>query len=405
MARVPDLATPLTLTPLELASGIVLGTDPPRPWSRGAAPPDCSPLDALEAAILPALHRTPCLVSFSGGRDSSLVLSAATRLARRHGLADPVPFTNRIDDAPSAQESSWQELLVSHLGLADWERPDFTDELDAVGPYAQRLLRRHGLVWPFNAHFHLPPIDAARGGALLTGIGGDELFAAARRSRLRMVMTGAARPRRNDVRLAAEAIAPLGLRERALARRRPVDFPWLRPEVRTEVTRAVAATAAREPGTPEPRLRWYRSLRYLRASLSSLAAPAAAGGVSIVHPLADEGLWAVVGRRAGPHGFTSRTAGMRELLADLLPAELLARPDKASFDEVFFSDHARAFALRWSGAGVPSALVDPEALRRHWLSGDPAAQSFLLLQAGWLADEGGCGSACDGVEQPLGGLG
>ena len=52
-------------------------------------------------------------------------------------------------------------------------------ELDAVGPYAQRMLRGHGLVGPFNAHFHLPLIDAARGGSLLTGIGGDELHGGA----------------------------------------------------------------------------------------------------------------------------------------------------------------------------------------------------------------------------------
>lgn len=396
---------PLALTPLELACGIVLGKDRTLPWSPRAAAIDRSPLEALEAAILPALRRTPCLVSFSGGRDSSLVLAAATQLARRQGLADPVPFTNRIDVAPSAQESSWQELLVSNLGLADWDRRNFTDELDAVGPYAQRLLRRHGLVWPFNAHFHLPPIDAARGGALLTGIGGDELFAAARRSRLRAVITGSARPRRGDLRLAAEAVAPVAWRERALARRRPIDFPWLRPQARVEATQAVAATAASEPGRPEPRLRWYRSLRYLRASLSSLEGPAAAGGVSIVHPLADEGLWATVGRCALPHGFASRTAAMRELFADLLPAELLARADKATFDEAFFSAHARDFARRWTGAGVPCTLVDPDALRRHWLSGEPAAQSFSLLQAGWLADEGGRGSTRDGVEQPLGRLG
>jgi hypothetical protein len=398
-------AAPLALTPLELASGIVLGADPTPPWSPGAAALDGSPVEALDAAILPALRCSPCLVSFSGGRDSSLVLAAATQLARRHGLADPVPFTNRIDTAPSAQESSWQELLVSSLGLADWERRDFTDELDAVGPYAQRLLRRHGLVWPFNAHFHLPPIDAARGGALLTGIGGDELFAAARRSRLRAVITGSAVPRRGDLRLAAEAVAPVALRERALARRRPIDFPWLRPQARAELTQAVAATAAREPGTPGPRLRWYRSLRYLRASLSSLEGPAAAGSVSIVHPLADEGLWATVGRGASPHGFLSRTAAMHALFADLLPPELLAREDKATFDEVFFSSHARAFAQRWTGAGVPRTLVDPDALRRHWLSDAPAAQSFLLLQAGWLADEGRLGSARDGVEQALGRLG
>ena len=60
-----------------------------------------TPLAALEEAILPALRRPPCLVSFSGGRDSSCVLAAATRAARREGLQPPVPVTLRVSNAPS----------------------------------------------------------------------------------------------------------------------------------------------------------------------------------------------------------------------------------------------------------------------------------------------------------------
>src|SRR5690606_42164979 len=52
-----------------------------------------TPRAALEAVIGRALRRPPCYVSFSGGRDSSAVLSVATGVARRGGLADPVPLT------------------------------------------------------------------------------------------------------------------------------------------------------------------------------------------------------------------------------------------------------------------------------------------------------------------------
>ena len=55
-----------------------------------------SPRAALEAVVLRALLRPPCLVSFSGGRDSSLVLAIASDVARRHGLPLPVPATNRF---------------------------------------------------------------------------------------------------------------------------------------------------------------------------------------------------------------------------------------------------------------------------------------------------------------------
>ena len=164
------------LTPLEIASGLPFGA-PERivPLPR----PGVGAREALEAAMLPALRRSPCLVSFSGGRDSSTVLAAATALARREGLPDPVPATLRAPGAARADETEWQERVVAHVGIADWERIEVHDELDALGPYATRVLRRHGLLWPFNIHFHLPLLDRARGGSLLTGVGGDELFSAA----------------------------------------------------------------------------------------------------------------------------------------------------------------------------------------------------------------------------------
>ena len=69
-------------TQLEVACGMVFGFTPPESLPEPAA----DPLEALEEAILPALQRAPCLVSFSGGRDSATVLAAAVRLARREGL-------------------------------------------------------------------------------------------------------------------------------------------------------------------------------------------------------------------------------------------------------------------------------------------------------------------------------
>ncbi len=84
-----------TLTQLEIASGLVLGTTPPTPLPSAAV----GARQALELAVRPALERAPCLVSFSGGRDSSAVLAVATRVARRHGLPPPVPATNRFRDA------------------------------------------------------------------------------------------------------------------------------------------------------------------------------------------------------------------------------------------------------------------------------------------------------------------
>lgn len=206
------------LSALDIACGLVFDAHPAR--RRRALPmTGVSPQQALYDAVLPALLEPPCLVSFSGGRDSSLVLAAATRVARREGVADPVPVTNRFADAPEAEESRWQEQVVEHLRLADWQRLQFSDELDAVGPYAQRMLREHGLLWPFNVHFHLPLLDLARGGALLTGLGGDQLFGVI-----------GPEPRRPAARRAfhgALGYAPRAVRAAVIASRRPLDPPWM----------------------------------------------------------------------------------------------------------------------------------------------------------------------------------
>lgn len=168
---------PLRPTALELASGVVLGErwEPRLPQ----VPASLTPRQALEDAILPALECMPCLVSFSGGRDSSVVLALAAAVARRHGLPAPVPFTVRFPGVAMADESEWQELVVRHLRLDDWQRYEAGDgELDLVGPVATRLMRRHGVLWPSNAHLVEPACRAASGGSLLTGLEGDGLLGA-----------------------------------------------------------------------------------------------------------------------------------------------------------------------------------------------------------------------------------
>jgi asparagine synthetase B (glutamine-hydrolysing) len=362
----------MRLTPLEQATGLPFGA-PARivPLPR----PDGTAREALERAMLGALRRPPCLVSFSGGRDSSTVLAAAAALARREGLPAPVPATLRAPGSARADETSWQERVVEHVGIEDWVRIEIDDELDAVGPYAARVLRRHGLLWPFNVHFHLPLLDLARGGALLTGIGGDELFAAASHPSWR---------RR------AFAWAPPPLRRAVLARREPVVFPWLTAAAQRATTAARAAEAASEPRGVDRRMAWMRGLRYLDLALDAIGLVAADADVELAHPLFDGALWAAAARHGG---FEDRTQGMQALFGDLLPPDVLARRSKAGFDAVFFNRHSRAFARSWDGSGTPDDLVDAGALREHWLGEAPTAQTFTLLQALWLAR--------DRVQQPL----
>jgi hypothetical protein len=123
------------MSPEEITWGYLVGNDGTLP---APTEPPPTPRAALEEALLPLVTRPPCGVAFSGGRDSSLVLAIATRLARMHGVPDPVPITRRFPTVAAADETDWQELVVRHLGLREWERIEFHDELDIVGPLAQR---------------------------------------------------------------------------------------------------------------------------------------------------------------------------------------------------------------------------------------------------------------------------
>jgi len=356
------------LTPLQIATGIVFGaTRKPPPLQVGG-----TPAGALEEALLPALRRGPCFVSFSGGRDSSAVLAASVHLARREGLADPVPLTIESAGAPLSNETEWQERVVSHLGIGNWIRIEVTNELDAVGPYARRVLEKHGLLWPFNVHFHLPMLEHAAGGTLFTGIGGDELWAAshARRARLRRRML---------------ALAPRTVQGRVLARNQPMDYPWLRPHAIREVKGVMGAHSAMEPWRLVRRMRWYRAQDSTAVGTAALDLIAADVGATIEHPLLDAGLWGAVAAAAPRGGFCDREAALATTAGEVLPPETVSRRSKASFDAVFFNEHARAFVSEWAGDGVPESVVDADALRRHWHEESPDAHTYTLLQCAWLA--------------------
>ena len=114
---------------MELAWGYLMGHDGTLP---PPSDPRVTPRAALELVVRRALQRPPCGVAFSGGRDSSLVLAIATHVARRDGLPDPVPITRVFPAIVEADEQEFQETVVRHLGLHDWHRVVFEDELDVV---------------------------------------------------------------------------------------------------------------------------------------------------------------------------------------------------------------------------------------------------------------------------------
>lgn len=380
----------MPLTEADIAFGIILGQDRSIP---AVVPrrPSIEPIVALEAVLARALSRPPCVVSFSGGRDSSALLAVATRLARRDGHELPIPATLRFPESPAADEDEWQRVVLAHLGLNDWVRIDIVgDQLDAVGPIASTALRRHGLVWPFNAHFHVPVFEEARGGSVVTGFGGDELALSSASVRAGQVLTGKVTPRLSDILAVGMAAAPHPLRLRIHRRRqRPVakSLPWLTPDGQRGVADAIGASDASVPlGWSRVLRSWIPRDRYFAVCQHSLALLAGGYDVEIAHPFVAPEVLDALAAAGGIGGLGDRDALMLRLFGDLLPEQSLRRGTKASFSEPLWTATARRFAASWSGDGLNRDWVDVDALRRHWLDEQVDLRSTTLLQAAWLHD-------------------
>lgn len=368
------------MDPLEVAGGWVNGYDleplPPGPHAH--------PREILDQLLLRCLTRSPCLVAFSGGRDSSVVLAAAVAVARQEGLPLPVPVTLTYPRSPEADEADWQRQVLEHLGIAERIVLTVYDEHDPIGPVVTPLLLRHGTMWPPNLAPTWRMMDLARGGVLLTGEGGDEVFGVKRISPLTKVLKARGRA---DSRLyphAARALAPGLLRRRAALQDR-----YRRPWVREPVEGLLACRHADDVvahSLHAGRHAWqFATRRCAKRAYDTLRALGSDIDVDFVPTFVEPDLVAAVAAAAGFWGWTGRAATMRALFGDLLPRAVLERSTKATFNRAVFTEHTREFACQWNGDGVDSALVDPEALRDNWLSDFPHAPTMNLLQQAWLA--------------------
>lgn len=374
-----------SLTRLERAAGVALGAHPIEPLP---SPPAPTARAALERVIARYLERTPCVVSFSGGRDSSAVLALATYVARREGLPLPVPFTFRFPGRPLTDESDWQEHVIAHLGLDDWPRLELHDELDLLGDVARQVLTDVGLTWPANAYLHVPVFRAAQGGAVLTGLDGDGLFGDWRWGHAQAVLHRRVAPRPRDVVRVGLALAPAPLRQADL-RRRGVFVPgWLSPAAGDEYRAALLGRAAGEPRRWDRRVAWHAGARALYLAQRSLELIGGRDDVLVGSPLLDPGFLAALAHEGGAAGFGDRTEAMRHLAGDLLPVETVERKSKAAFGDAVWLDGARGFAESWDGRGLDAEFVDPEPLRQAWRAEYPVFHSWAMLHEAWLASQG-----------------
>lgn len=371
-------------TGVEILANTLLGRDEHSPSLPPA--PGIGVEAALERAVLPALQRSPSMVSFSGGRDSSAILAVAARAARRHGLPDPIAAIMRFPNAPETDETRWQELVLSHLGV-EAAVVELGEELDALGPAAIRVLSRLGVHWPGNAYIHMPVLELARGGALMTGVGGDEMFGTSAPRHVHL-LRGQVRPGLRDVRAVAKALLPRPLRAAIWRRMRAPHLPWLTPRGDELVTKALARDAVALPHRWDRSVRyWYRGRAY-RALSTVLQAVAPSTGIAVVNPFLEPVVLAELARAGGATGFPSRTAAMRRFFGELLPPEVQARASKARFSGPVWGPAVRAFAADWDGEGIDARYVEVERLRREWLSDEPHFGSVLLLHSAWLHRHG-----------------
>jgi asparagine synthetase B (glutamine-hydrolysing) len=373
------------MTPFEVATGWLTGED--TDISAPAETITTRPVDALEAVLIPALARPPCVVAFSGGRDSSALLAVANRLAAREGFAAPIAATLRYPGDHDAHEQKWQELAVRYIGVRDWEVIAGGAAADLLGPVATAGLRRHGLLWPPAYHTSVPLLRLARGGSLITGDGGDEVFGDHRITSLTRVV-GRWPTTRSEMVETVLAPAPRVVREATYNRslRSQMRKSWLTPPAQRVFSRAIAIDRAAAPLSWAASVRRLPRMRAWRLGFHNQDLVAAAENVNIQRPLQHPLFLASLIKNTAPWGFRDRDVAMRALFASWLPDELLRRQSKARFNRVVFGGHCREFVGHWTGAGVPADLVDTEVLKQFWEAEVPHALSFALLQAAWLAD-------------------
>ncbi len=231
-------------------------------------------------------------------------------------------------------------------------------------------------------------MDQARGGVLIIGECGDEVFGVKRITPLRRILGARGRVDRRLYRIAAWSLAPEPMRRRAMLRS-PYRYQrsWLRAPVKALVERRDAEDEAAFTLHAGHNAWQYTQRRAVCRSFETHRALGRDINVDYVAPFAEPEFVAAVARAGGFWGWHGRTAAMAALFGDLLPSAVLQRTSKATFERAVFTECGREFAAQWDGSGVDLDLVDPEVLRDIWLSDQPDGGTMVLMQQAWLASQ------------------
>lgn len=372
---------------LELHSGIVSGRDA-TPACRIQRDAVTDPRAALISVIAEKMQDGPCVVQFSGGRDSSLILALAVQAARERSSEMPVAVSVRYPDVVSSHESAWQDLVVRHLGVRHEVVEVARGDDEVCGPLGVSQLVRHGPLLPSAVGVSLGRVAGVVGGRpLLTGEGGDEVLGG---SRVSLPVAHWRRRRRPSAQSVADMVSALAPRvvRRTLVRRElqaGLAPTWLQQRAHQPVMKALVEDITDTPWDWRE-ARWLTPCsRQWKLGASAMDAIAGSDGFSVHHPLLDPLFITALNQRGGRLGLATRTEAMSILAGDTLPREVLTRSTKATFNEVYAGDRLRAFARSWDGSGVDTALVDIERLRAAWTDSVVPSASLAPLQLALLA--------------------
>ncbi len=387
----------------EICVAILFGQDPataPLDLAGGVAN---DPRPIIERQIQEAMLRGPLWVAFSGGRDSSALLAIAASVARREGLAPPVPVTMVFPEVTDTDEEGWQRLVLEHLGLVDdWVRLQPGEELDMIGPYAERMLLPHGILLPPNSHAILPMVDAmGAGGTLLSGSGGDELMEG-RPQRVSSAVLSRRKVRRVERAGAIVDDLPRPLQARLIRRHSSwggprwlrghslIDgFHWLTPAARARLIEEEIAERAASPVRFDALLERAFRDRHFQMGRYAYDLIGADTGTQVLTPFVHRDVVAAFARSWGYRFPGARVRSLRGIVGDLLPEPILARASKAEFVNVFATERLHTWVREWDGTGIDESRASVAALHREWGQPEPHYCSLPLLQQAWLAGRGG----------------
>jgi asparagine synthase (glutamine-hydrolysing) len=354
---------------------------------RVPAPDGRPPWQTLVDQIAAMLTDVPCIVEFSGGCDSSLVLSAATAACRRTGHPDPVPLTYRFAGSIDDDDVRCQAVVIEWLALKDRWHVD-VDDADLVGPAGSDLLDDVGVTWPATLGVVRRRWQGLPQCLLLSGEGGDEALGPRRTSAF-VLLARAIRFRQPVRPWVVESVrnaAPGALRRRLIASdlAESGQGAWLEEPERRAATQQLASLLAAERLSPRRFPEHYLGRPWVAVAHHNLRALATRQGVELRMPLAEPAFLACVAEHIPWRRHTQRRHLLNWFFADHLPREVLDRRTKAIFNASYFGAATRDFATRWSGENCPAG-VDPAVLRRQWLADTPHIGTAMLLQQVWMA--------------------